>query len=749
MHKGFFYQFGKFIFVARYAIVLISAILLAICIPILPKAVANFNSTGFTDPQSQSGKADKFLETHLNYSQNRFIVIFQAKQSFAAHPELFDEIKNAFRDIKNLSMQTEIFYPDTNKEQLSADKHTAYVVVMVKNNHELSDEQLHEIFTAIKKPAHLTMIVGGQPVFMSDTKVQTQKDLIRAEYIATPVAVITLLIVFGSVVAALVPMLLDGFCATFILSILYLIGQHLSLSIFTLNIALLLGLCLSLDYALFIISRFRQEIVLEKNVIDALAVTLATAGKAVFFSGLAVLISLSALLLFPINILVSVGIGGIIAVSVAVLVSVIILPAILAILKKRINLFSISIFSKKDSLKERRFWQWLVKKVVHRPWTYFIFILAILLIMGLPFLSVQLGISDYHILPKNLKSREVFDLFETKFSENQIMPITVLATATHNNILTKNNIAYLYQLGNQLKHQPGVKSVNSIVNTNPQLTKQEYQMLYTQNKDRMPAELKQLLKVTTKNNFTVFTVVSKYPTNSKQNTELVNTLRKLKTPGLQIEVTGVPVNTDDVLAKIASIFPYAFLWVIVLTYLILLFLLRSIFLPIKAIIVNMLSLFASYGMLVFIIQQGHLASLLNFQAQGLIDISLLIIIFCALFGFSMDYEVFLLSRIKERYEQVEHNTLSIGYGIVHSSTIITSAAIIVILICFSFLSANILLVKAFGLGIAIAIFIDAFLIRTLMVPAIMQILGKWNWYLPNWIDRLLPKLSFNPKDKKH
>jgi len=175
--------------------------------------------------------------------------------------------------------------------------------------------------------------------------------------------------------------------------------------------------------------------------------------------------------------------------------------------------------------------------------------------------------------------------------------------------------------------------------------------------------------------------------------------------------------------------------------------LRSLFLPIKAIIVNVLSLFASYGVLVFIIQDGHLSHLLHFQAQGLIDISLIIIIFCALFGFSMDYEVFLLSRIKERYEQTGNTNRSICYGIIHSSKIITSAAMIVIFICFSFIAADILMVKAFGLGIAIAIFIDAFLLRTLFVPAFMAILGKWNWYLPKWLDNILPRISFNPKDK--
>lgn len=748
MQNGVFYRFGKLIYTARYVILVSTAILVLVCLPFVPKAVSHLNDTGFIDHSSESAKADEFLKTHLNYHRNRFIAIFQAEKSFAKNPSLFSEINTAIKPIASRYPNAEIIYPNENKEQISADKRTAYAVIMLKNNKDLSEEKLRELIADIKKPPNLTLAIGGETVFISDTKKQTQNDLIIAEYIATPVAVITLLVVFASVIAALIPMLLDGICAVFILTILFLLGKFLSLSIFTLNIALLLGLCLSLDYALFIINRFREEMYQERNVVEALAVTLATAGKAVFFSGLAVLISLSGLLFFPINILFSVGLGGIIAVSVAVFVSVIVLPAILAIFKKRINLLSIRRTDGKSIIKNSRFWQWIVDRVVHRPWTYFISVLILLLLMGYPFLSVQFGISDYRILPNNLQSRQVFDLFESKFSENQLTPIIIVATSKKDDMLTKNNIGYLYELGDKIRRDKSVNRIDSIVNTSPQLSKQQYQQLYTIGKSNLNPELKKLLKLTTKDNFTVLTIVSKYPGDSPQTTALIKKLRTMNVKGLDLQVTGNPANTVDVLAKISHIFPYAFFWVIILTYVILLFLLRSLFLPIKAIIVNMLSLFASYGMLVFIIQEGHLARLLNFEAQGLIDISLLIIIFCALFGFSMDYEVFLLSRIKEHYEQTGDSIKSICYGIVHSSKIITSAAVIVILICFSFLSAHILLVKAFGLGIAIAIFIDAFLIRTLMVPAVMTLLGKWNWYLPKWLDNSLPKLSFNPKDKK-
>jgi RND superfamily putative drug exporter len=208
---------------------------------------------------------------------------------------------------------------------------------------------------------------------------------------------------------------------------------------------------------------------------------------------------------------------------------------------------------------------------------------------------------------------------------------------------------------------------------------------------------------------------------------------------MQFYLTGVPVINKDIVTSIVDNLPYALLWIMVSTYIILLILLRSLFLPLKAILMNLLSLCACYGALVFIFQEGHFAHWLNFQPQGMLDISILVIIFCALFGFSMDYEVFLLSRIKEYYDATHSNNRSVIFGIEKTSKIITSAALIVIFLCGSFLVAEVLMVKAFGLGIAVAIFVDAFLIRTLLVPSTMILLKKWNWYLPRWLNKILPK----------
>ena len=296
----------------------------------------------------------------------------------------------------------------------------------------------------------------------------------------------------------------------------------------------------------------------------------------------------------------------------------------------------------------------------------------------------------------------------------------------------------VYDFASRLQKNARVAEVNSIVTTVPRLTKAQYVSLY-RSVSALTSEQKIVLNTTTREHLTVMRVVSKYGTNSLQTKKLIATLREM-TPGkgLTMRITGVPVINVDVYHTVARIFPYAVAWIAVLTYLILLVVLRSIVLPLKAIFMNVLSLAASYGVLVFIFQEGHLHQFLHFEPQGMVDISLFIIVFCAVFGFSMDYEVFLLTRIQESYRKTKNNKLSIIFGIEQSSRIITSAALIVICICGSFMVADVLMVKEFGLGIAVAIFVDAFAIRSILVPATMALIKNWNWYLPKWLDKILP-----------
>lgn len=733
-----FYRLGKFVYKFRFPIIALWVITVICCVPIIPNLMTPFHSTGFVDEHSQSAKADSYIDKKLGYRNNRFIVIYHSNDLRATSSEYNSRIKRSLAGLKNFPVKHDIIFPDMNEKQVSKDKHTAYAVLLFDSKVTIDPTLLAKLKKAIKTPRHMTMKLGGEPVFLDDVNKQTQKDLFHADVIAAPIATIVLILVFGSLVAATIPVVLGGGCALMILTTLYIMGHLFTLSIFTINIALLLGICLSLDYSLFIISRFREELI-QNSVTVAISTTMATAGKAVFYSGLAVFISLAALLLFPINILFSVGVGGLTAVFMAVLVAIVILPAVLAVLNTRINMLPVCLF-KSTNPNHVSLWHSLATTVVKRPVLFFISALIILLLLGAPFLNARLGVSDLHILPEHSDSRRFFDTYKAKFNVNELTPIQLVITANRGNILSSTNIAKLYDFSDKLKLKRNIKQVNSIVTTEPRLEKNQYQALYTSSKRFTDPDIKMLLKTTTRSPVTMMSIVSKHDADSPKTKLLINQLQEMHPGyGLSMQVTGVPVNNNDVIKSVSHIFPYALAWIIVLTYIILLVLLRSLFLPLKAIVMNILSLGATYGVLVFIFQEGHLHELLNFAPQGILDVSLLVIIFCALFGFSMDYEVFLLTRIQESYEKSKHNDQSIVFGIEHSSRIITSAAIIVIVTCGSFMVADVLMVKEFGLGIAVAIFVDAFIVRSLLVPATMALVKQWNWYLPKWLDGILPK----------
>ena len=741
MQKTIFYKLGTLIHSLRWYIIGLWVLLIFACIPFLPHIIAPFKTTGFVDEHSKSTLSEQYLNKKLGFdNNNNILILYTSKTLLATNPLFINKIKKSLADLDLFPVKHEIIFPEQHKKQISKNKHTAYVVVILKIKGPVSDKLLATFKSLIKKPSHMSMQLGGEPIFVENVNNQTKIDLYKADFVGTPIAIITLVMVFGSIVAGILPIILGGGSALMILTTLYFLGHLFTLSIFTLNIALLLGLCLSLDYSLFIISRFRDELKSNDNIIETIAVTQATAGKAIFFSGIAVFASLSALFLFPINILFSVAVGGATAVFVAVLTAVIVLPAILGVLNTRVNLLSLG-WSRKNKKSDFSRWRWIAERVVKRPLLFFFPILTILLVLGYPFLSVKFGASDYRIFPPHSENRRFFDTYAEKFNESELTPIQILIKTKPDAVLSHHNISKLYDLAHSLKHYPFVEQVNSIVTLDPTFTKSQYYALYIVHKNLMSDAIKKLLDTTTRHYLTVISLISKYPVDSPQTKSLITDLRKIKPiPGMSMELIGTPVSNMDVLDTISHRLPFAILWIMVFTYLILLVLLRSLFLPIKAILMNLLSLSACYGALVLVFQEGYLHKLLNFEPQGMLDISLLVIIFCALFGFSMDYEVFLLTRIKESYALNHDNEKSIIFGIEKSSRIITSAALIVIFICGSFLVADVLMVKAFGLGIAVAIFVDAFLIRTFLVPATMTLIKQWNWYLPKWLDRILPKI---------
>jgi RND superfamily putative drug exporter len=359
----------------------------------------------------------------------------------------------------------------------------------------------------------------------------------------------------------------------------------------------------------------------------------------------------------------------------------------------------------------------------------------------MPFLHITFSSPDASIMPPSVQSRQVYDILNTEFNASETTPILVVVkTKPGTTAFDAANLAYLYDFVRAVQADPRVARVDSIVSADPRLTLPQYQVYYRNIADLHDPYLTQFARQYARGDTTLISIISKFSSNAAESRALVAKVRNSTIGnGMTFAVTGATAGVTDVVNGLYHSFPIALLFIVLTTYIVLLLLFRSVVLPLKAIVMNALSIIASYGMLVFVFQDGHFGRLLNFKALHFIEPTLPIIMFCTLFGLSMDYEVFLLSRIKEAYDATGDNAHSVATGIERSARIITSAALIVVLVASSFVTADIVLVKALGLGVAVAVAVDATVVRALLVPATMRLLGDWNWYAPRWLLRFLPR----------
>jgi RND superfamily putative drug exporter len=376
------------------------------------------------------------------------------------------------------------------------------------------------------------------------------------------------------------------------------------------------------------------------------------------------------------------------------------------------------------------FWYRLAHVVMQFPVRIFLVVLLVLIALGLPFLTVRFSSPDASILPTDVPSRQDYDLLATRFNNRETTPIVVVVQ-TRGNVMTQENLAYLYTYARQLEADPRVERVDSIVSADPRLTLAQYELLYLNPQLISDPYLKVLSTSTVSGNTMFFAVISKYDALDLRSQELAQTIRNTSPGhGMSVLVTGQSAANIDYVISLYSAFPVAILVISLITYIVLFFFFRSLVLPLKAILMNTLSILASYGALVVIFQNGFLHQILGFTPLGFVEASAPILLFCALFGLSMDYEVFLLSRVQEAFWQTGDNRQAVALGLERSGGLITSAAVIVIVVSACFATADMILVKALGLGMALAVAIDATLVRGLLVPATMRLLGNLNWWLP-------------------
>ena len=735
---------GRFAVRRRWWIVGAWVVLLLLALPFAPRASGALSAGGFVLDDLESSRTRDLLERELGIAPSALVLVFTSNAYSIGSPEWVAAVQSATKDVTSAPHVTGILSHLLATRQVAADRSVAYDVVLLDLSADDSPDAVPLVAERLHQLPGLTVELAGGPAFYGDVQAVSESDLRRSEVVSLPLAGLALLIVFGSVVAAGVPLATGGAAVLLALAAIFLVASATPMSVFVLNLATLLGLGLGVDYSLLMTSRFREELARlhgPDRVSEAIRITVATAGRAVFFSGLTVLLGLLGLVLFEFMILRSVGIAGAIVVGLAVAAATTLMPAILAIVGDHID--ALALRRVRATTETEGAWARLARRVMRRPVAVFVPTLAILLVLGLPFLHVRFNAPDATILPSSVPSRAVFDRLTQAFGEGEFAPL-VLAIRTSGAATTPANVAALYDYSRRLAADPRVRRVNSLVDVDPRLRLDQYQLLYANGSppDRFVQEQ---LAATTKGDLTAFTITTPYGPNAQPARDLVRELRASTGPltppqGMQVLVGGGAADVEDVVSRVWADFPRTGIFILVTTYAVLFVLLRSVVLPLKALVMNSLSILASFGALVWVFQDGNLSAILGFRPLGFVETTQPVILFCVLFGLSMDYEVFLLSRMKEVWDRSGDNVEAVARGLERSGRIVTSAALVVVLVASSFAFADIVLIKALGIGVAIAVGLDATIVRALLVPATMRLLGRWNWWIPGPLERFMGRV---------
>ena len=670
-----------------------------------------------------------------------FTLILSSSQATFGQPTFETAVNSAVAPLRNDSRVSALTTPYTASAAaapllVSTDKHSVLVQVGMRIDFSQARSQYGQIRGEVRSSS-LSITATGDVPLAYDFDTYLADDLRRSEVVSLPLALILLVIVFTTGIAALLCLGVGVFAVLGGVGAALALAHAINVSTYAVNVVTLVGLGIAIDYSLFIVTRFREELASGSSVEDALATTMATAGRAIIFSGLTVAIGLSGLLFYTGTALVSMGVAGAIVVAISVLYAVTLLPSMLAILGTRINSIRVPIMQPKPFGEGA--WHRLATWVMRRPWTVLIPTAAILLIAGSPFLDLRLANSDVNQLPTSAEARKGADLLQAQFPQVGQNTIVVVVNFQHGRPTTAANIATAYQLAQRLAALKGVTGVRSYVSVDPTLTLSSYQSLYLQPKGSLPPAVQSVLTNLTGSSIAVLDVANPYFVTSDQAHALVRDIRASDgVSGATVQVTGDTAFDIDLVNYMIDHTPLAIGFVLITTLVVLTVLLRSLVLPFKAVIMNALSLSAAFGALVWVFDQGHLSSILGFTA-GPLDPTIPVLLFCVVFGLSMDYEVFLLTRMQEAWIRTGDNRTAVADGLERSGRLVTGAAAIMACVFLAFALASVVTIKSIGVGMAVAVIVDATLVRALVVPAVMRLLGDANWWAPRWLRRPQPE----------
>jgi uncharacterized membrane protein YdfJ with MMPL/SSD domain len=686
---------------------------------------------GFDVPGSQSLAVSEALQRDFGAKADGIGVVLKAAPGASA-TERTAAVARVRHEVATID---EVTLPPVAAAQARRQLQRTEIAILPLRSDQSSDELIDSATTLREgldpgtAQAGVTPYLIGQPTIWAGMQEISKRDLSRAEGSGFPIVALILLVVFGSLAAAALPLAL-GFVSVLVTgALIYFISLQMTTSVFVTNMASMIGIGVAIDYSLFILARYREEREAGRDPGEARAEALSTSGLAVTFSGLAVIISLAGLWMVDNSALRSMALGAMTVVAVSILTATTLLPALIAMLGDRVLpggiVGRVESFLKHRVLRRprsaaatasaqgaSRFWEGWTRRVMARPWTAVITVSAVLLTLAIPVLSLETGTQALSQFPKGSDVR-VGNELAAKEIGGGTDPMQIVAA--FGGPPRAADRAAVIGFVRRLEATPGISAVTPPVYAGDSV----------------------LIQAT-----------PSAPSESDAALAMVDRLRDSVVPGSSlnaiatVDVGGETARSHDVRLQISGSMWKIVLFVLALSFVVLMVMLRSLILPLKAVLMNLLSIGAAFGVLVAIFQWGWLDGFLGFESQGALDTINVPLIFAVVFGLSMDYEVFLMSRIRERYMLHGDNERAVAEGLSSSARTISSAALIMTAVFAVFVLTGVPSIKELGLGCAVAIALDATLVRLILVPAAMKLMGDWNWWMPSWLDRVLPDLSF-------
>ena len=761
MEGRLYYKIGLFVHDYARAVLVFSLLLcagLGYMITLEPRYIEGYGEGDLESVDGWAAAGEGFSDPNETAFES-FHVLFHHPGHTYDDPEVVSAVQ-ATIEVLSTNDDIDLDVPwqtnEANRSSLVSDVDPSWSRVYVKVNMNREDSKilLKDIYQDIKLPGNAP---HGMEKYLTDNlaiditfDLVLKEELLRAELISAPLTILILLFVFGTVVSASLPALSGIYTVIAAVGIIHGLTYVVDdLTVYAVNIVSLLGIGLSVDYSLFIVNRFREELGRGHDKRTAIAMTSATAGRAILFSGLTVVAGLTGMLFFENTGLPSLGWGGICATLVALTSSVILLPSILAILGDRINSGRVPL-GLSTEVADDGFWYDLAKRVMSKPLSFLVPSVLILLVAGAPFLQAEWGITSWKALSPDNEARSGMELTDENWpQEVSNTALIVYEVQAGTDVFSEENIRSLHAFSKEILGIEGANFVFTYAHFNASWTEDEVAEFWDDSDDGelSPAEAEGLdmergfyADSSIGDDVVLVQVAIEGDQTSEASRKVVREIRNLGAKNDQfggvseVNVAGFAAYNQDVLDAVKENLPVAIAFILTTSYVLIFLQVRSVILPLKALIMNILSVSASFGILVWVFQEGNGAELLNFTPQP-IDPTTPVMIFAILFGLSMDYEVLMLSRIHEEWERTEDNTLAVATGLQKSGRIITSAALVMVTVFSAFGFSSVSLMMQFGFMLALGVAVDATIVRALVVPSTMRLMGDLNWWAPDWISR--------------